>query len=526
MAVQTHLWCSTALALPLLRVATASPGLQQPVFDCVGSGAGATTDEGSMAAITPAWVQRAWCCRHRGLGCIAVAGPPKKLEDAGFAVLALAKRDYESHEDRPKELAVQAGDVLWVRRSMGGTWAFARNKHRGQGWVPNSVLSFARPAAVSSDFTPSSWASWHQPLPQISAKLGDPVWIVETSRHTANWSWAMRDEQEGWLPNWALQVHVDKTLTAAAPAMVSRDFDADARARHRQLSVNNGEMVLAGGKLESATWVFALDMDGRRGWVPGGVLQALQAAVVLEPFHARAASGGPQPKVPAFQGHTVWVSSRNDSGWIFVSSQGREGWIPAGAILGNSTLASTAAKVHAGILVAGLVGLMLAACSIAAVFAHDTSLRQRVMATLPNNNLHCELPLVDSEQGGVFDESHDRLLSQVGATPRYDVVRQLSGASREGSAASSRVPSNHSEPGWMTTVPMGRENSMRSARSLYGGLDAQSFSDSRSEITGNLSSRSSPSPRATSRNSQGAMYHEAVRMPRSKSFGEEVTFYM
>eukprot|EP00419_Tripos_fusus_P047161 CAMPEP_0172825858 /NCGR_PEP_ID=MMETSP1075-20121228/18993_1 /TAXON_ID=2916 /ORGANISM="Ceratium fusus, Strain PA161109" /LENGTH=35 /DNA_ID= /DNA_START= /DNA_END= /DNA_ORIENTATION= len=33
-------------------------------------------------------------------------------------------------------------------------------------------------------------------------------------------------------------------------------------------------------------------------------------------------------------------------------------------------------------------------------------------------------------------------------------------------------------------------------------------------------------PRTISTNSQGALYLEAVRVPRSKSFGEEVTFYI
>jgi len=507
MAVQTQLWCSTTFALPLLHVATVIGGLQPPVFDCSGSGAGATTDDGNMRATTPAWVQLAWCCRHRGVGCVTGSGPPKKLEDAGFAVLALAKRDYKSHDDMPDELAVHAGDVLWVRRIRFGTWAFAWSKHRGQGWVPDSVLSLAQPAAVSSDFTASSLASRNQPRPQISVKFGDPVWILERSQHghRANWSWALRDKQEGWLPNWALQVHVHKTLTDAAPAMVSRDFDADARARHRQLSVRNGEIVLAGGELESATWVFALDMDGRRGWVPGRVLQVLQAAVVLETFHAQAVSGGPQPEVTAFQGHTVWVSSRNDSGWIFVCSQGREGWIPTRVILGNATLVSTAAGVS-GILYVGLVVLMLATCSVVAVFARDANLRQHVMATLPTDNLHCELPLVRAESA---DETQDRLLAQVADTPRYE----------------GRTPSIPCEPGWMAApVPMGSEqNTTRKGRSLYGGLDAQSFGDGRLEETGGLSSANS---RTVRRNSQGALYHEAVRMPRSKSFGEEVTFFM
>jgi hypothetical protein len=203
----------------------------------------------------------------------------------------------------------------------------------------------------------------------------------------------------------------NNTMTDTVPAMVSRDLDTKAQARHSQLPVSNGEMVLVGGKLESGTRVVALDMDdGRRGWISGGMLQALQAAVVLEPVDARAGSEGPQPKVTAFRGHTVWVSSRNDSGWIFVRSQGREGWIPAGALLGNATGTPTgntmivfpASGVHAGILVVGLVGMTLAACSIVAVFAYDASSRQRMAGTLQIDTPHGEV------HADVSDETQDR----------------------------------------------------------------------------------------------------------------------
>jgi len=248
-------------------------------------------------------------------------------------------------------------------------------------------------------------------------KPGDAVWIVDKSRHRdhANWSWAFRDEQEGWLPNWVLQMHVENTSTDAAPAMVSRDFHAEARAQHRQLSVGDGDMVLVGKlemvhvhKLEAATWVVALDMDsGRRGWIPGGVLQALQAAVVLEPFDARAVSEGPQPKVTTLQGHTVWVSSRKYSGWIYVCSQGREGWIPTNSLLGNTTGTFVGNTNHPGILVVALVGLMLAACSIVAVFTCNASLWQRIKATLQTDTPRSDVPPVHAESSNASAETRD-----------------------------------------------------------------------------------------------------------------------
>merc|ERR1712032_657072 len=145
-------------------------------------------------------------------------------------------------------------------------------------------------------------------------------------------------------------------------------------------------------------------------------MQALQAAVVLEPFHAGAASDGHHSQVTALRGHTVWVSSRNNSGWIFVSSQGREGWIPTESLLGNATVVSIAAKVHTGILVVSIVGVMLAACSIVAAFARDFSLPQSVMATVTSDNLHCEVPLVCADSNITYDETQDRLLAQVGTT--------------------------------------------------------------------------------------------------------------
>jgi len=494
MALPAQLRYATALALLLLHVATASGGLRQSVFDCFGTGDVVTTDQRSIQA-APAWVQRAWCCRHRGLGCVAGARS-QTLEGAGFAMLALASTDHEPHNDRPEELAVQAGQVLWVRKSTVGPWAFAISKHGGSGWVPSGVLSFARPAAVCSHFTASSQTSSNHPQPQISAKLGDAVWIVEKSRHRhlTNWSWVYGDKQEGWLPNWALQVHADDTLMNVAPAMVSRDFTADARIQHEQLSVSKGDMVLAGGKLKSTAWVFALDMDGRhRGWTPGSDLQPLQAAVVLESWDARAVSEGPQPRLPVFQGHTVWVSSRNVSGWSFARSKGREGWIPTGALLGNTMLFSNeAGVVHTRFLAVGLVGLMFAVCVIAAVFAYDASLRQSLTATLQTNSPDGEVLLAHADCNSDCEETQERQLVQVVVAPPSDF-------SDPATSSRSSVLSSHS---------MGSQNSTQSGGSLCACCDSQPLGVAGLQV-GSWTS--------TSRSRQAALCHEAVQAPRSKS---------
>jgi len=80
MVINMQLVRSAALALQLLCVATADSGLQKPVFECSGTRNSTNTAEESATAAVPAWVQRAWCCQHRGLDCVVGASPPKRME--------------------------------------------------------------------------------------------------------------------------------------------------------------------------------------------------------------------------------------------------------------------------------------------------------------------------------------------------------------------------------------------------------------------------------------------------------------
>jgi len=441
-----------------------------------------------------------WCKLAFALQLVYVAvGPPPEVEDTVFAVLALAKKDHKPQADgqMPSELVVGVGDVLWVRRNTSVAWAYARNKHGDNGWVPDSVLSFARPVTVAIDFTGSSL---DQPQPQLSAKLGDAVWTVQ--KHHADWTWAFGRDGHGWLPNWALKLPVDKTLPDATPAMVGTHFAANAQARHRQLSLSNGEMVLIAGQLVTDIWVFALNMAGQRGWVPGRTLQSLEAAIVLQTFNVGGASGGPHPQVSAVKGSTVWVSNRSDSGWIFVRSQGCEGWMPIGALLGTMTFASAAPGVPVGVLVLGLVALVLTACVIVAMV-----LRQRMVAT-EHDTSKSEL-----ERGMVATTSKNdiepkTLQEKPQETPPIIAPRRNKRQSfREGGLDAQSF----------------REGGL-DAQSFRIGFDAQSFVEGRSfaePIRPTLSSFASLS------SGPPARYHGDVMEPKSKSFaGEEVTYFM
>jgi len=406
--------------------------------------------------------------------CIAPATTPT-VEDRKFAVLALAAKDHkpQSHLGKQQELAVKAGDVLWVRRNISDTWAFARNKTGGKGRVPLSVLSLAQPAAVTADVAGSSV---DQPQPQLSAKLGDAVWL--TQRHQGQWSWALGDGGEGWLPDWVLKLPEDKTLQHATAATVSKHFAANSQALHHQLSVNNGEMVLVAGQLVTDIWVFAMNMREHRGWVPGGTLQSLVAAIVLQTFDVGGAPGGPEKQISVVEGHTVWVSNRFDSGWVFVRTQGREGWIPTGALVGNGNFVS-AARVPVAVLVVGIVALILTACMIAAFVFW-----QRTQAASD----------ADSRSLAVPERAPESAPESV-PEPRPYIA-----------------PRRNKNPG------------------LYGGLDAMSYREpgaSFQEGKGQSNCRRTFSFITKKAPNKEAVYLEVDNNPKSQSFaGEQVTYFM
>jgi len=264
-----------------------------------------------------------WCCRHWAPSKDR-QGPIQQLnpEDmATFVSVAIVLADHAaSGASEPPELSVLRDEVLRVysKNQLGMTYALKADGTTGL--VPSSILQPAKAVMATSDFTATHAEQ------QISLKIGDIAWLLKESANNPGWTLVYLRGQVGWVPSTSLTLDKGKSGVNTVATLVTEDFHACALAEHPQLSLKHGDMVWSAGD-RSSSWTYSRDDLGEKGWVPSHVLLQMQPALVQQAFRASRV-GHYFPQISLMEGDTVWLTGKQEPGWVFIHSEKKAGWVP------------------------------------------------------------------------------------------------------------------------------------------------------------------------------------------------------